>query len=893
MSLWRQFAYGFRKLTHRAAADEDAADEVQQYFDEAIAAGEARGLSSEVAKRAARLEIGNMTVMREQVRTYGWESAVRTMASDLHYAVRQLRSHLGFTIVSVLTLALGIGASTAIFSAVDPILFEPLPYPHANRILTIWNSWQGARSELSFGIFQELVQRSHSFESMTIFEPWQPAMTGGVQPERLEGQSVSASFFHVLGVGPALGRDFQPSEDVFGGPKVVIVSDRLWQRLFHGDRSVLGHPIKLDGDSFFIIGVMPRSFDDVLSSSADLWTPAQYDTRQIEKDFTTPAWGNHLRMAGRLRPGVTRAQAIEELDQIARTPWPEFSRPRWASLRAGLIVDSLQDDIAHAVKPALLAVLGAVLLVLAIACVNVVNLMLVRSEQRRGEFAVRTALGASRVRIIRQLVTESLLLAAIGGALGLAVAVAGVRALVALSPPGLPRVDAISVDVLAFAFAFGITTLIGLLTGLIPALHVSREEVQPMLQQSSRRTAGGHAWTRRALVVAEVAMALVLLVGAGLLLRSMRRLLGVEPGFNTAHLLTLQVQTSGHQFDDLPAAPGGGDIVRRRFFRQALDAVRQVPGVEQAAFTSLLPLSDDPSWVSTYGARFENDDPQGGHNVFRYAVSPGYCQAMAIPVLSGRCIDEHDTATAPPAALLSESLARSQFPGQNPIGKRLHVGPNDRPWFIVVGVVGDVKQTSLAVDEPIAVYLATEQTWFADDTLSFVVRTRGDAAPLAPAIKNAIWSVDRNQPIVRLATMDALLAVTNAQRTFVLILFEAFGIAALALAAVGIYGVLAGSVVERTREIGVRAALGASRSNILRLILRDGMRLTAFGILIGICAALFASRALVTLLYGTSYLDAIAWLGVIALLLVVAGVACWTPAWRAARVDPSITLRAE
>jgi predicted permease len=353
------------------------------------------------------------------------------------------------------------------------------------------------------------------------------------------------------------------------------------------------------------------------------------------------------------------------------------------------------------------------------------------------------------------------------------------------------------------------------------------------------------------------------------------------------------VQTSGHQFDDLASAPGSGESARRRFFRQALEAVHQVPGVEQAAFTSLLPLSDDPSWVSTYGAHFENDDPQGGHNVSRYAVSPGDCQAMGIPVLSGRCIDEHDAATAPQAALLSESLARSQFPGQNPIGKRLHVGPTDRPWYIVVGVVGDVKQTSLAIDAPDAVYLSTEQTWFADDTLSFVVRTRGDAAAFAPAVKNAIWSVDRNQPIVRVATMDALLAVTNAQRTFVLILFEAFGIVALALAAVGIYGVLAGSVVERTREIGVRAALGASRSNILALILRDGMRLTAFGILIGICAALFASRALVTLLYGISYLDAIAWLGVVTLLTVVAGVACWTPAWRAARVDPSITLRAE
>jgi putative ABC transport system permease protein len=373
----------------------------------------------------------------------------------------------------------------------------------------------------------------------------------------------------------------------------------------------------------------------------------------------------------------------------------------------------------------------------------------------------------------------------------------------------------------------------------------------------------------------------------------MRRLLAVDPGFNPEHLLTMQVQTSGHQFDDLPSAPGAGDGVRRRFFRQALDAVRQVPGVRQAAFTSLLPLSSDPSWVSTYGAQFEGDDPNGGYDVSRYAVSPDYCQTMGIPLLSGRLLDERDTAAAPQAALISQSLARAEFHGKNPIGKRLHVGPTDRPWYTVVGVVGDVKQDSLAVDQPNAVYLSTEQTWFADDTLSFVIRTHGDPAVLAPTIKNAIWSVDKDQPIVRVATMDALLAVTDAQRSFVLILFEAFGLAALALAAVGIYGVLAGSVVERTREIGVRAALGASRSNILAMILRDGMRLTALGVLIGLGGAFVAGHALISLLYGISSLDWTTYFGVVALLTAVAGGACWLPAWRAARVDPSITLRAE
>jgi putative ABC transport system permease protein len=375
-------------------------------------------------------------------------------------------------------------------------------------------------------------------------------------------------------------------------------------------------------------------------------------------------------------------------------------------------------------------------------------------------------------------------------------------------------------------------------------------------------------------------------------MRSMRRLLAVDPGFNPSHLLTMQVQSFGHQFDDLASAPDAGSSRRRRFFEEALDAVRRVPGVQQAAFTSLLPLSDDPSVGSTYGAQFEDEDPQTSHNVFRYAVSPDYCQTMSLHLLSGRCLDERDTAAAPQAALISESLARSHFGSRNPVGKRLHVGPRDR-WFTVVGVAGDVKQTSLAIDQPDAVYLSTEQTWFADDSLSFVIRTRDNPAALAPAVKSAIWSVDRSQPIVRVITMDRMMAIAEAERRFVLILFEAFGVVALMLAAVGIYGVLSGNVAERTREIGVRSALGASRGNILALILRDGMRLTAFGIPIGLCGAFAAAQGIATLLFGTSPLDPIAWIGVVVMLVSVSAVACWAPAWRASRVDPSITLRAE
>ncbi len=362
----------------------------------------------------------------------------------------------------------------------------------------------------------------------------------------------------------------------------MILSDRIWRRLFHGDPAILGRAIKLGDNNYTVVGVMAPDFEDVLAPSAEIWTPSQYDPQKIAGSFNSWEWGNHLRMVARLNPRSEPQQAIEELAQIARSPWPEFPRPRWASLQHGLIVDSLQDDIAHTVKPALLAVLGAVILVLAIAWVNVVNLVLARGSQRRGEFAVRGALGASKRRIIRQLITENMLLASLGGTAGIAVAVVTLRELVALSPAELPRRDAIAVDPAAFFFAFAITAIVGIASGLIPAIHISREELQTGLQQNSRRAAGGRASTRRALVVTEVALAFVLLVSAGLLLRSMRRLLAVEPGFDSSHLLTMQVVTSGHQFDNSDSAPDIGDRTRRRFFEQALDAVRRVPGVEQS-----------------------------------------------------------------------------------------------------------------------------------------------------------------------------------------------------------------------------------------------------------------------------------------------------------------------
>ncbi len=885
MSLWRQLTRGLRGLAKPSAANQDVADEVQHYTEQAIADLTARGLSLEAARRAVQLEFGNPTIVREQVRVSGWESLVRTFFADLGYAGRQLRNNPGFAATVILILALGIGASTAIFSAVNPILLEPLPYPQASRIMMIWDSGgdRGSRLPVTFGTYRELLARSRSFDELAVMKPWQPTLTGALNPERFEGQQVSAAYFRALGVLPAMGRDFQPADDRPDSPPVVILGRELWQRL-GSDNRIVGQPIKLDGKISTVIGVMPSGFENVLAPEAEIWAPLQYDT-SLPPDGKE--WGHHLGMVGRLRPGVGILQAKRELDTIARTPVADFHRPFYAALDSGLMVNSLQADVTSGVRPALLALIGAVILVLIIACVNVTSLLLARGAQRRSEFAMRAALGAPRTRLLRQLLTESLLLAALGGCLGMVVAKIGVQVLLALSPAQLPRVSAIAVNGAVFAFAVAITTLIGVAVGLIPALHASHSDPHTTLQTGSQRTAGGHQQTRRVLVVAEVAIALVLLVSAGLLLRSLQRLFAIDPGFVGSHLLTLQVQTSGDRMND--------NSTRIRFLQQSLDEVRNVPGVSAAAFTSQLPLSG--ALEDGYGVHFESSPtgkPDADNGADGYAVSPGYFGTMSIPLHRGRLLDEHDTASAPLVAVISESLARSKFPGHDPIGQRLRIGPAGEPWHTVVGVVGNVKQVSLALSQSDAVYVSSAQSHvFGDRAPWLVVRAHADAAALTPAIKNALWTVDKDQPIVRVATLDDLLAASAAERHFALVLFAAFALTALALTAIGIYGVLAGSVAERMREIGVRAALGASRANILALVLRQGMTLTALGVVIGLMASFAATQAIATLLFGISRLDLVTYIGVIALLLGVASVACWVPAWRASQVDPSITLRSE
>jgi predicted permease len=876
MSLWRQLRRGLRALTHRTTADQDVADEVQDYLEQATAAHLARGVSPDDARRLARLELGNTRGVVEDVRSSGWEHLVETAMADVQHAMRRLRAAPGFTAVIVLTLALGIGATTAILSAVNPILFQPLPYPRPDRLVAVLELGRdGRRGAGTFAMFRAFADRSRSFDAIATIKAWQPTLTGTDEPQRLEGQRVTAEYFRVIGVLPTVGRDFSTDDDRADGPNVVILSDRIWRQQFNADPAIVGRAIRLDDNAFQVIGVMPAAFDNAIAPDAGIWAPLQYDLSQGR------AWGHHLQTIARLRPGLTFEQATQDLAANGASVLDE-QHPLTYDPMTKFVASSLQSEMTRSARPALVAIMGAVALVLVIACANVTNLLLARGVQRQGEFAMRVALGASRGRLIRQMLTESLVLAAIGGTIGVVIAAAGVRALVALSPPGLPRANAIGVDPGMLAFAFVITVVVAAAFGALPALQAARGTIG-RLQLASKRLAGDHRRARAALVISEVALALVLLVGSGLLLRSMTRLFAVPIGFEPSHLLTMQVRESGRRFD----APEA----RTDFFARALEAVEHVPGVVAAGLTSQLPLSGD---LDQYGIRFDPSPLGPAETIagFRYAVTPGYFHTMGVPLVSGRLFDDHDRVGATPVAIFSRSLATARSTG-SVIGEHVNVGAPGPVPYTIVGVVGDVRQQSLAVSDAGAVYIPAPQWQPVDTLMSFVVRTRGEAAALAPSIRQAIWSVDKDQPVLRIATMDELLTRSAAERRFSLVVFETFAFVAVVLAAAGLYGLLSGRVAERTREMGVRAVLGASRGMIVGLVVRQGLALTAFGIAIGLAIAIAASRALVTMLFGVSRLDPPTYAGVVVLLIVVATAACALPAWRAARVDPATALRVE
>jgi putative ABC transport system permease protein len=890
MSLWRQITRGLRVLTNRRAADREVADEVAYFYEQAESELRDQGMTPAEARRAARIELGDADLAREEIRGYGWENFLTTAWSDVSFGLRQLRHNPGFTVVAILTLALGIGASTVIFSAINPVLLRSLPYPEASRIMMIWERGDGGgRRYPTFGAFHGLRERSRSFDALAVMKTWQPSMTGPSQPERLEGQRVTADYFRVFGTKPLIGRTFQASDDVYRGPNVVILSHVLWLRHFGGARGIIGRQVTLDGTGFTVIGVMPPDFDNVLAPETQLWAPLQYDpTLPIDGR----EWGHHLRMVGRLRTGVTRTDARGEFDAIISGLARDFRKgfDSGGGVPAGFLVNPLQSDLTADVRPALVAITCAVFLLLLIALVNVTNLLLARGANRSGEFAMRVALGAGRSRLVRQLVTECMLLAGLGGLFAILIASAGVRGVVVLSPPGLPRLSAIRVDGVGLTFGVVLTAVVGIVLGIIAAGHSVRRDLRSTIGNTRRLGVRHHA-ARRVLVIAEVAVTLVLLTGAGLLLHSVSRLFSTDPGFEPSNVLTMQVQASGTgRFTNSGA--------RTRFFDSALARVRQLPGVTAAAFTSQLPLSGESE---EYGVQFTNDNTATGDSAFRYAVSPGYFETMHLILRRGRFLTMDDTAPKGMSVVLSESFAKRAFGDKDPIGQGVHiardVGHPERPWATVVGVVADVKQSSLAVGEENAFYVTPEQ-WevlegWSDNVVSFVVRTQNEPSALTSAAKNAIWSVDKDQPIVRVATVYEILAKSESQRHFVLVLFEAFALVALILAAAGIYGVLSGNVNDRLHDIGVRFALGASRVNILSTVMTQGMVLVGTGVVLGVIFAALSSRALVSLLFGISRLDILTYLAVVTLIVTVSGLASFVPAWRATQVDPAITLRNE
>jgi putative ABC transport system permease protein len=886
MSVFRQIARGWRGLIHRTEVDRDLNDEVQHFFDQATNAGLRDGLSHADARRAASIAMGNTTVAREHVRAYGWENVIETVMADVRLAIRLLRTNPAFSIIAVLTLAIGIGASTAIYSVVRPNLLAPVPYAGADRLVVVSDrARDGTPLPPTFGTFTELRTRARSFTQLAASDGWQVSLTGTTEPELLHGERISANFFTTLGVRPSVGRDFFSAEDSPDAPRVAILSDGLVQRRFAGDRSVVGKDILLDDVKYTVVGIMPRGFLDLFAPAADIWTPLR---SPVHSDFDSREWGHHYRITGRLAQGASVRQTTAELSAIAAAPVSEFARPPWADMHSGIDVRPMSRAAVGSAAPTLFAIVGATVLLLLIACANVVNLLLARGAKRRTEFGMRIALGAERSRLVRQLLTENLVLATVAGVFALGIAWIGVRALVALSPPGLPRVDAIRVDARTFVFAFLATTIVGICVGIAPALRLSRGTLSDRIRGGSRGIAGGRAGLRGALVVGEFALALVLLVGAGLLMRSVQRLFAVDPGFDPSHRITMEVV--------VPASAMRSDTATRLFFDEALAAVRQVPGVERAAFTSLLPMSGN---FEAYGAQVASAPGQKANELssaLRYSVTPDYFAAMGMTLRNGRLFQPSDITGGGEPVVVSESFARGEFGNADPIGQRVKFGPEVNPsrsWDVIVGVVADVKHVSLDDGDNPAFYVLPSQWPRADRTQTLVVRTSGDAASLAGSLKRAIWSVSREAPIQHVATLESLIGTTASSRRFVLIVIETFALAALVLAAIGLYGVISGGVAERTREIGIRSALGASPTSVVAQVLQRGGMLAAAGALIGVLAAVGASRLLETLLFGISRADPVTYGGVLAMLSAVTVAACWIPARRAARIDPAITLRSD
>jgi putative ABC transport system permease protein len=807
------------------------------------------------------------------------DPAMTSFLANVRFGARMLRRSPAFTLLCVLTLGLGIGATTAIFSIVNPILLRPLPYDGAERVVTLWErDPQGRSSNTTFATYTDVRSAARSLENAAVVGGWEINLAADGTAEHLEGLRVSSSYFRTLGVRPMLGRDFVPDEDVPGRNRVVILSYGLWAERLGADSGVVGRTIALDGAQYTVVGVMPRDFDDVVSPRSRIYRVLGYSADQSWACRTC----RHLRMIARVKPGVPVATASAELQQIMDRLVAQYPKEYAAS---GMNVVPLQDQVTGRVRPVLFAVLGAVALVLLIAIANVTSLQLARAIRREEEFAIRIALGAGRARLTSQLLAEGMLLAFGGGIAGLVVAALTLPALLARLPENIPRLASVRLDGEALALASLVTLGLGLVVGLVPAWRSERATLAGV--RAGRRIAGGgRSLARASLVVTEIALALMLMMGAALLSRSLVKLLSVEPGFDPEHLLTMTVQATGPRYQTDADVWANHDRV--------IESVRAIPGVLSAAITNQLPLGGG---FDSYGFHAQDrplDNPELAPNPDRYVVSTDYLSAMRIPVLRGRGFEpSDDRADARPVGLVSAALAQRIWPGEDAVGKRFRVGDPNGPWREVVGVVGDVHHRGLDDAATNQFYVPQRQWMFSDAAVVLVVRTKGDPAAIAPQVREAVRGIDPTQPIVGMATMDDVIARSTGQRRLALVLFGAFaGLAAL-LAGAGIFGVLATRVAERTREIGVRTALGATPGRILALVTGQGATLVVLGGTSGVLGTLALARYLGTLLYGIEPTDPATLVLVVAGLVVISAVACVVPALRAVRVDPTRALRAE
>jgi putative ABC transport system permease protein len=800
-----------------------------------------------------------------------------TLWQDLQYGVRMLWQRPAFTLVAASTLALGIGANTAIFSVVNGVLLRSLPYQEPDRLVTLWEAnARSANIHVSNPNLVDWREQSHSFETFSGYSgQWggKTTIIGGTEPERAYAVAVYRDFFKVLGVAPIIGHAFSGEEHNPGASRGVVVSYGFWQQNLGGETDLSNKKLTIEGESFNVIGVMPRGFN--FPSETDLWLAKE----QLGVDTSTRTSHNYVGLA-RLKPGVTREQAQAEMNSIALNLERQYPEDNGGM---GVHVVSLEDQLVGSIRPALLVLLAAVGFVLLIACANVSNLLLARSIGRQKEIAIRTALGASPLRIIRQLLTESLLLSVLGGALGLLLAYWLIGPLVALSPTNIPRLSEIGIDGRTLLFTLGVSLLTSLIFGLLPALRFSRPDLQETLKQGGQTSSSRSVLLRSALVVVEVSLTMVLLIGAGLLARSFWRLLHVNPGFDSENVLTMQIS--------LPESEYKEDQQTIAFHRQLLERLQSVRGVEAAGIINNLPLGgvDINSYVWKEGDPEQKPSSSTGFRV----VSPDYFRAMNIPLLKGRMFTEQDNESSAPVGVISERAAEATWPGEDPIGKRLQSrNDNKEEWTTIIGVVGDVRHRGLDQRASADLYLPYSQRPFRATDVTVVMRTALDPNSIIPAVRQEVQSINKNLP-VEFEPMAQVFGRSVAPRRYSMLLLGAFAALALLLSLMGIYGVLSYIVTQNTKEIGIRMALGAQPVDVLKLIVGQGMVLTLFGVGLGVLGAFALTRLMSSLLYGVTATDPFTFVVVSALLMAVAILACYVPGRRATRVDPMIALRYE